>query len=229
MDLANISVAEIVAVADEEVAPLAAELARILAARGAEPRETIPTYYRAVAMAAGDANRRELLQLAAAVLLALSTAKRVTTLVQRSELRTVRLPREQFNAFRLGALRHLVFSKGLYDAPKIGNVIRILETDMGRASGVEALAEVTYALSHVDDMGVTYSVSVRPWRGAGTEGEEIAFMRKRASAILDLEAVLIALVEATPGTQQGKLRAAALRVLDHFRELTIVQPAMAAE
>lgn len=232
MDLALLSAVELLALADEEVVPLAAEMAHAFSARGETALREIVTANYAAYQGTDKGGRLELLGLAASALVAMGAARRDVRLCQLpAATRVVRLPRQDFAAFRLGALRHVVFGLGTYDAPRPYAVLRLLEMDGGRSTGREALAEVTFVSEHPGEgHTTTFVVSVKPWRGAGTQSSDEAVMLERRAALDDLEAVLLKLDAACPeGTAKGRLRAAALRLLSRVRDMTLVEEPIAAE
>lgn len=233
MDLALLSASELLALADEEVVPLAAEMAQALVSReDAALRGAVAANFRMYQTTTGTGGRMELLALAASVLVAMGAARRDVRLCQvPAATRVVRLTREDFGAFRLGALRHVVFGLGTYDAPRLYGVLRLVEIDGGRATGREALAEVTFVSEHPgEDHTTTFVVSVKPWRGAGTQSSDEAVARERRAALDDLEAVLLKLDESCPEwTTKGRLRGAALRLLSRVRGMVVVEEPIAAE
>jgi hypothetical protein len=231
MDLALLSAVELLAISDEEVVPLASEMAQVFASRGEGAlRAVVLANHRCYQLAGGD-GREELVRLTASSLVALAAARPALKLRQLpSRTRVVRVDRRDLAAFRLGALRHVAFSIGLYDVPRAYDVVRLVELDGDKLTGADVLAEITYVTQHPGDVGTTYVASVRPWRGAGTDGGEEAFLRGRRQALDELEELLLRLASVCQdGTVKGRLRGAALRVLERVRAATVVDEPVAAE
>ena len=233
MDLALLSASELLALADEEVVPLAAEMAQACASRDdAGLRGAVAASFRVYQATTGTAGRSELLALAASVLVAMGAARRDVRLCQLpAATRVVRLSRTDFAAFRLGALRHVVFGLGTYSRPRTYEVLRLVESEGRRLTGCEALAEVTFVTEHPgEEHTPTFVVSVKPWRGAGTQSSDEAFALERRAAMDDLEAVLLKLDASCPvWNERGRLRALALRLLAKVRGMTVVEEPIAAE
>lgn len=234
MDLSLITAADLLALADEEVVPLAAEMARDM---GHYQLDTDALIER---LASGYAKVREtkvgnprdaLVHLLAGALMVLSTSPRERRLWQKPEkTRTVSVPQADFLAFRVGRLRHVTFRLGTYYEPTEGDVLRLLETNNGVWTGRDALAEVLYVTSLHGEDGQSFVVSVRPWRGAGTESFEETLLRERERMLDDALTLVESLYENANGTEKYRVRVAAnaIRTLITLFKRT-VHPAMAAE
>jgi hypothetical protein len=232
-DLSLITATDLLALADEEVVPLAAEMARDMAHYDVDAKALIER------LAAGYATIREvkvgnerdaLVHLLAGALMVLSIAKRERRLYQTPDkTRPVKLPREDFLAFRVGRLRHVSFRLGTYHEPHEGDVLRLLETNDGVWTGRDALAEVLHVTLPTDGDNPLFVASVRPWRGVGTESAEEALRAERERYLQDALTSIEALYE-SKGTDTYRVRVAAnaIRTLMTIFKRS-VHPAIAAE
>lgn len=184
MLLSTVGAPELAAIADEEVVPLAAGMAYAL--RNEDP-SSLPA--RIVDMARSlelAVDKREALCiLLAAGLAAIAAIPGETHLFQAPvDTRPVRLPEDEFQAFRHGLLRHAVFQQETYPAPRRGHVVRLIEKNAAGLTGRDAFAEVLYVSTGASSNGKSYYVvSLRPWRGAGTDAAAQAVLAGRVDII----------------------------------------------
>jgi hypothetical protein len=226
MDLALVSAVELLGLADEDVVPLAAQMA------DAAPWLTTDALVARVKTLHDDYQRRPtrpgLVSFIAQALVLLIAHPRTTALRQSPErTRPIVLSTEDFAAFRLGRLRAVTFRVELYEEPREGDVLRLLESGETGRTGRDALAEVLY----VTQLGGLYVVSVRPWRGAGTTSFEAALLQDRRDALREV-ALGLKLLRAScaSDTHMERVCEATLRTLDRAMTLTLTtQEAIAAE
>jgi hypothetical protein len=192
MLLSLLGAPELSSVCDEDVVPLAAEMAHTL--RHLDPAK-LPDHvaFMARQFEEGVGDRREVLRTLVAVALAVLAGMPGTTALYQApeKTRPVRVSDTEYEAFRRGRLRHVVFTRGTYEAPAEGDVLQLLER---RASGLTrrcALAEVLFASEGRSANGERYYiVSVRPWRGAGTDSAAQLVLSERARILEDAAARL---------------------------------------
>lgn len=225
MDLALVSAVELLGLADEDVIPLAAEMA------DAHANASMSVLVERVQMLhdvhARHPDRDSLVSLIAMALVLLVAHPRTVQLRQSpTRTRPVVLTAEDFAAFRLGRLRAVTFRTELYEEPREGDVLRLLESGDNGKTGRDALAEVLYVMQH----GTLYVVSVRPWRGAGTASFEAALLQDRRDALCEVARGLKTLGRAAMTLQMERVHEATTRSLERAMTLTITtQEAVAAE
>lgn len=236
MELSVVQAADLLALADEEIVPLAAEMARELA-----PYEQLDTTALVERLTAGyqkmrevgsDGSRNALVHLLAGALMTLSIAPRDTVLRQRTErTRPISVTEEEFMAFRTGRLRHVSFCRDTFDAPSQGDVVRLLETNDRGWTGRDTFAEVLYVTIVVEDeRNPLYVVSLRPWRGAGTGSFDAAHCHERAALLREALSSVETLYGSTTGMDKQRVRVAANAIRKAITIFTsTVHPAIAAE
>jgi hypothetical protein len=183
MRLSTIGAPELLALADEEVVPMAADLAYSFRSMR---EEDLAEQVRDLALGLRGASDAQgtFRVLAAAALTALAAVPGTTVLYQTpSSTRPVRLDSTDFEAFRYGRLRHAVLQEGTYGAPRDGDVVALLERRDGRLTGRDALAEVLHVTAVPAEKGAFYVVSLRPWRGAGTDSAAQVVLDERRRLI----------------------------------------------
>lgn len=226
MDLSLVSAVELLGLADEDVIPLAAELADASSAASVQALAHRVSMLHDVYQRSPD--RSALVSLIAQALVLLVVHPRTVQLRQSpARTRPVVLTEEDFAAFRLGRLRAVTFRLELYEEPREGDVLRLLESGQNGRTGRDALAEVLYVVKH-DGL---YVVSVRPWRGAGTASFEAALLQDRRDALREVADGLRKLrMTCVDGTWASRMHEATLRSLERAMTITITtQEALAAE
>lgn len=179
MRLATVGAPELLALVDEDVVPLAADFAH--AFRHMSEDRIYEQVHAFVADMECMTHRQEGLRaLAAAALTALAAIPGTTVLYQTpASTRGIRLSPADFTAFRLGKLRHALVAEDVYGKPAEGDVVRMLEKSGTCLTGRDALAEVLYVSPGPPGAGVSYLLSLRPWRGAGTDSAAQALLDDR--------------------------------------------------
>lgn len=186
MRLASVGAPELLALVDEEVVPLASEFAhsfRLLS------EDKLVEQVRILAGDMRDVHDRQgaLRILAASALTALAAIPGTTVLYQTpSSTRPIRLSTEDFAAFRLGKFRAALVSTDVYGEPREGDVVRLLEKGSAGLTGRDALAEVVYVSPGPAGSEPSYLLSLRPWRGAGTDSAAQAVLDDRQRFIEDV-------------------------------------------
>lgn len=226
MDLSLVSAVELLGLVDEDVIPLAAELADVSRSASVQVLAHRVSMVHDAYLRGPD--RTALVSLIAQALVLLVAHPRTVQLRQLpARTRPLVLTGEDFAAFRLGRLRAVTFRLELYEEPREGDVLRLLESSETGRTGRDALAEVLY----VTQSGGLYVVSVRPWRGAGTASFEAALLQDRRDALREVADGLERLrVMCTNDTYAERVCEATLRTLDRAMTLTLTtQEAIAAE
>lgn len=194
MDTSLCDANDLLALLDEEVLPLAAEMAASSAHLDVSSlRERLRSlhaiYHRT--SPTGGSSRTTLVDVIASATVLLAAVPRDVRLAQQpSDTRAVDLSEDDFRSFRLGRLRHATFRLGVYRVPKLCDVVRLLEVGPGGWTGRDVLAEVLHVSDLLAGGESLYVVSLRPWRGAGTASFEEAHLRERRTALLTVRAAL---------------------------------------
>lgn len=220
MDLRTLTAIELGALAEEEVVPLAADLAPGFGDHTAADLRLIIARLHDGYQKSGAENRSvrtSLLQLLATLLAALAAGPRDTVLCQRqSNTRPVRLREYDFARFLIGRKRHVSFERGMWPTPHEGDVLRLLEVRGGKWTDRDVYAEIT----DLDQEGDLFIASVRPWRGAGTESLEQALVNARKKAIDDAADALCELLQKCGhGTVEARYARAALERVECLSEI----------
>jgi hypothetical protein len=193
MLLETIGAPELSAVADEDVVPLAAELAHSMRHMDHEGLvEQVTNLFERFARAPGREKRNALRSLVAASLAVLAALPGTTVLYQAPDrTRPIRISGEDYDSFRFGRLRHVVFPKGMYDDPEEGDVLQLLERKETGLTGRDALVEVLCVTRGTTPRGEPFFIaSIRPWRGAGTDSAAQAVLSERHGILSDSVASL---------------------------------------
>ncbi len=180
MKLKQVGAPELAAIADEEVVPLAAEIAH--AYRLFDEAALVEQVVDLARNVGHIENKREALaMLTAAGLASLAGLPGQTVLYQTpANTRPIRVSCEDFIAFRFGRLRSAIFTAETYGVPRAGDVVRILEKIEDHLTGRDAFAEILHVTTGNTAGGDPYYlVSIRPWRGAGTDSAAQAVLDER--------------------------------------------------
>ena len=217
MDLSTVRAPHLAQLADEEVVPLAADLARDLADLDSTGQHQMLGRLFEVYQHSHHTRRQTLLQLLGAGLAILAALPRTARLAQTpAHTRVTYLTVRAYAAFMEGRRRHLVFQLGTWSTPREGDVVRVLERGPNGtgSSGHETFAEI---LDVSECEGQSYVVSVRPWRGAGTEsaeqGREDARREALSVAVDAVERLTAVLQQGTTGSRLANIANAALAKL----------------
>lgn len=217
MDLTTVRAPHLAQLADEEVVPLAADLARDLSSLDSTGQHQMLGRLFEVYQHSHHTRRQTLLQLLAVGLAMLASLPRTARLSQTpANTRVTYLTVRAYASFLDGRRRHLVFQLGTWSPPREGEVVRVLERGPNGtgSSGHETFAEV---LDVSECEGQSYVVSVRPWRGAGTEsaeqGREDARREALSVAMDAVQRLTTVLQHGTTGARLANVASAALAKL----------------
>lgn len=222
MKLSSLGAPELSALMDEQVIPMACQLAYTF--RHQDP-DTLARQVAEMADGLADAKDKSdpLLFLVAAGLVALAAIPGGPVLFQApDDTRSVRVSEDEYKAFREGQLRHVVVRGGTFNPPRTAEVIVLLERGAAGLTGRDALAEALYvSTAGVDrERKPLYVVSVRPWRGLGTDGPAQMVLDERQNLIREV-AVAAAKLHGSPalGELERKVLAAMVRTLQRLSDL----------
>lgn len=221
MDLRSFTAVELGALSDQEVVPLAAELASDYGNQSLEGLVDIVNRLHEGFRRSHDLNRgmrSSLLHLTATLLTVLAVGPRDVALSQvPAHTRSVRVSKVAFRRFQLGQKRAVAFKKETFTSPVEGDVLRLLEVSEQKWTGRDAFAEVL----DVEMEGHFFLTSVRPWRGAGTASAEQAIVDQRRESLEGAEEALHHLLRITdPGTPEGKWAKQALWLVERAVEVS---------